>query len=117
MSELTGEDAFDKVLDRLLDETKKQALDAGQLVEARNASRIAANEVMILQKQVKVLSDDAARALPKLDELWSAAETLSSKLTTHLGDLGMTDKVLSEERARLTLALSAARSICQMIQF
>lgn len=111
MGDLEGDDAFDRVLDRLVEMTKKVSQDEGALIEARMSATNARNAQTILERQVKALQQDQKEALPQLAELYAAAQACLPYIEDVISD-GM-----RETRDRLKKALDEARRHCDEIPF
>lgn len=109
MSDLEGDDAFDRVLDRLVETTAKLNRDEGALVEARTAATSARAAQTILEKQVAELKRSNEVALPYLSELHAAAQEALGFIAPEDG----TEKV----RDRLRSALAGAGRYCDEIPF
>ncbi len=79
MSDLEGDDAFDRVLDKLLEATAKRSHDEGALVEARTQATNARAAQKIVEDQIAVLRCDivkytSAEADQTFTELYDAIE-------------------------------------------
>jgi hypothetical protein len=110
MNDLSGEDAFDKVLEaalarRAVEETRTALATAA--AAARDADRA---------------KDDAARlkqekenGLPRLTELWQAAKAVRDFRSDTLGSEDMSK--VKQLMGRLDIALDAAANWCDEIPF
>jgi hypothetical protein len=115
MSDLSGEDAFDKVLEAALDahHNARHAVDLQHAAKAmasaaeRHADR-ARGEVERLEREKK-------NGLPKLRELWDAAKAVSDFRTTNVND--DTVVLANDLMVRLRSALDAAADFCDQIPF
>jgi hypothetical protein len=106
----SGEEAFDKVLEALLDahHNARQASERQSDAElrAQEAERGAVN----LQGKVHRLEQEQKNALPRLAELWQAASAILNLART-------VDKGGGAGLTRLKTALDAARDYCDEIPF
>lgn len=78
MNELTGEDAFDRVLDRLTEIAATAHQHRDERDAAQNTLAVAKNEIRRLEtQQVSLRAELDKRELgdPKLQELWEAAQS------------------------------------------
>ena len=114
MNDLSGEDAFDKVLEAALDahHNARHAVDLQHAAEAiasaaeRHDDR-ARGEVERLERERKL-------GLPKLSELWNAAKAVSDFQITNVNDVGV---LANDLMVRLRSALDAAADFCDHIPF
>lgn len=109
---LDGDDAFDRVLDRMIDAERRAAL-AEELIRATDPS----GTIRTLERDLNnALSDVAAHvaehkdSLPKLWELWTAADDVAVRLR---GGAAIEDAIMK----RFTAALEAAREHCDQVPF
>lgn len=110
MSDLSGKDAFEKVLEQLLD----AHFNARQATEGRRDAELRAQRA---EQQSTILRDNASRlelaqknGLPKLCELWNAARAVL--------DFPAPKNIASAElMKRLRIALEAAADYCDQIPF
>jgi hypothetical protein len=115
MSDLTGEEAFDRLLTAVIDgasDLRKVQQERDFLKDEIRQAEIAAAKAQSAQQDSEAvrsnLQAEQARALPKLAELWQAANAVV-RFTAPEG----------EERAveRLRIALKAAADHCDEIPF
>jgi hypothetical protein len=113
MNDLSGEDAFDKVLEAALDahHNARHAVDLQHAAQAvasaaeRDADRHRANAARLEQEK--------KNGLPKLSELWNAATAVSDLRTTSADVENSAKDVMN----RLRIALDAAADFCDQIPF
>jgi hypothetical protein len=112
----SGEEAFDKVLEALLDAhfNARQASERQNDAEAR--AREAEREAGHLAGKVRRLEQEGKNAMPKLAELWQAAKALDD--TVRIGySNGTTVTPSSDCITRLRAALESAAGYCDEIPF
>lgn len=117
MPKLAGDDAFDKILDALIQAVKSNAGAAGKIEIMYRDQQVVHDRAATAIQESKKLKGMMDAAEPKLIELYAAALDLSAKLTQALGDAGMTMPILEPQRKRLNYALEAAREYCGIIPF
>jgi hypothetical protein len=118
MNDLSGEDAFDKVLEAALDahHNARRAVDLQHAAEAMAAA---------LERDADRAKEHAARlkqekesGLPKLAELWQAAKAVSDYRTTFALKNPLEDASdIATLMKRLKVALDAAADHCDDIPF
>ncbi len=112
--DLTGEDAFDKLLEAAMDShfNARQATERQHAAEAR--AKEAEGVAIDAQAQVRFLRLEKETALPKLAELWQAAKDASDYRTTAGAKDGAEIATIMK---RLRTALEAASGHCDEIPF
>lgn len=117
MADLEGDDAFDKVLDRLVElagaADKAKARETMAEAEVRDLNGKLADvlgQLRQAQEAVKV----NFRESDENSELWVAAKELAAKLTSSLGDIGMIAPALAHERDRLNKAIEKTKRLDQI---
>jgi len=116
MSDLDTEDAFDKVLSELLDATKKVGASDGiiEFYKSRvdnaeqNMKDLRAGLADVGRKEARYETD----VLPKLKELYEAADVLSRETLAIIGDAGGLAEKLRPLQSRVDKALVAAKAHC-----
>lgn len=99
--DLDGEYAFDKVIDLLLEATKKNGGNAGELAEARHQTSIAQSTVDTLKQQVAVLQSDL-KAYQNADDAFGAlytAANMSAKIMSDTGNKEYADVLIEKVAA------------------
>lgn len=109
MSDLTGEDAFNRVLDAAMESRAdlRKASERANEAEAKVRQLSSENEAFRVasRRDQDTLNREEAARTPKLEDLWVSAE--AALATTADG----------EARARLHKALEAAREYCNQVPF
>lgn len=116
MSDLNGQDAFDRLLEVALDSRVSVVVAA----DARDRAQQAQREVERLAEQrfnkINELEGEKKRSLPKLAELWLAADQVRQQVAA--GDqVGNHVVAHSECMERLRTALAEANDACDQIPF
>ncbi len=106
MSDLNGEDAFAKVLSELIDVSYQMRGSDQKNSEAQSRVRDLEADLEKARRAKAHVEHESAMALPKLKELYEAADALA-KYASDSASPGMAD--LSD---RVTKALKAARHHC-----
>lgn len=109
MSELTGEDAFDKVLDAAMTARADMMREADKRHDAENRLRDAAARESDAVRLAQGLERQKNEAAPKLSELWQASDALA-EAATH-------GNPLPDMLKRLRAALDAAAGPCDQPPF
>lgn len=102
MSELDGLDAFDRVLEKLIDAQAEVVRANDRAREAEASMRDAGQKLEATRTENHRLKSDAAKALPVLKELYEAAEDLAKSTFAKEGD----------KSARVLKALTPAHVYC-----
>ncbi len=110
-SELTGEDAFDRVLEAAMDGRAELRLERDSRYQAESKLSAAATRVDNAEGRLSVLEREKKSALPRLAELWQAANAVSE--ASGLGDV----IAMMEPMTRLREALKKAANDCDEIPF
>jgi uncharacterized membrane protein YqiK len=120
---LSGQDAFDKVLEAALDAHVKAREAVRKQHEAEERSRdatSAATRAHSIQHEAEAerskLQAEASKALPKLAELWQAAKSVDDTIRVCYSN-GSTITPASDCIKRLRDALEAAAGYCDDIPF
>lgn len=114
MSDLDGEDAFDRVLERLIEATNSEKTMREQLSAAENSLRQERARADNAVRQVEASAESNKRDQPKLNALWNAAdEFLKYTVLTPDSRLTTPDGI----RSKLQDALTAANDACDGIPF
>jgi hypothetical protein len=106
----SGEEAFDKVLEALLDSHHNARQATERQSDAEMRAQQAERETVSLQGRVYRLEQEAKNAMPKFAELFRAAGEC-------LGAAGLIKDGADDPFPRLKLALDAARDYCDDIPF
>lgn len=112
MSELSGFDAFDSVMDRLLNAERKNAVleEARSLADQRAQEATRARDVAVQRKAAD--EEKQKKALPALAELWKAADAVLT-LVAAGEELGTHSDCI----ARLRKAIAEAADHCDQLPF
>lgn len=112
MSYLEGDEAFDKVLDRLVDAERRASIAEDRLRSDDSDGKIAnlQRELNNARSTITTLETDRGEALPKLAELWEAAyEARAGMGIGAIADI--------KDMSRLVKALDEARDHCDQVAF
>lgn len=113
MSDLDGEEAFDRVLESAMESRSNANKERDQRLDAESRLRAVQTELDKALSRAETLQTQQQRALPKLAELWQAARDFSNLYG--LNAEGM--RAHSAERERLLAALAAAVDFYDEIPF
>jgi hypothetical protein len=115
MDGLSGEEAFDKVLEALLDahRTARQASERQNDAEFRAGQ--AEREASSLADEVRRLEQENKNGLPKLCELWTAAKAVSDFRTST--KTAESSQAIADLMKRLKIAFEASADWCDQIPF
>lgn len=110
MSELDGDDAFDRVLDRLIESEKRAATD-------REAARGSVNAIQLLQRDLNNANSDLTTAKMKLEQ-YSGSDSAFIELYDAVGDAIHTLESSAPELAsQLQAKMEAAKKFIDPIPF
>lgn len=110
MSDLDGEDAFDRVLEKLMDANHSERLMREQLTQAHGQTRNVTDQATQLQRSVADLEAQFRDRAPALKELWASAANVRE--TVRGGHPHTTVGPASDCMKRLNAALEAANIAC-----
>jgi hypothetical protein len=111
MDDLTGHDAFDKVLEAAMDAHHNARQATERQSDAEMRAQQAERETVSLQGKVHRLEQEAKDAMPKLAELWQAASDMA--LITADGN----PYTVNKRTQRLRDALESTAGYCDDIPF
>lgn len=110
MSDIDGMDAFNRVLDEMIDAKVAEREARSQLSEAVSATRSAIQEASSAKDRYAAIDLRTKESLPKLKELYEAADAIPPLV----GSSGTVLTVDHPAIERLKLALKGARDYCDV---